>query len=82
METAKAEKRNREVEETYCNWLQVKMDAQEIAKTCTSYRRLLVVSGARDPSRTAVLRVPALRPALPWPGGGGPCDTPGRHRPT
>jgi len=39
----------------------------------TMYRRLLVVSGARDPSRTAVLRVPALRPARPWPGGGGPC---------
>ena len=44
LETAKAEKRNREVAETYCNWLPVMMEAQEIAKTLDSYHRLFVVT--------------------------------------
>ena len=44
MESIKAEKRNCELAETYFNGLAVKTKAQEIAKTCTSYRRLLVVA--------------------------------------
>ena len=44
LESAKAEKKNREVAETYFNWLEVKTKAQEIAKTRASYRRLLVVA--------------------------------------
>ena len=44
LEAAKAEKRNREMGTAYYNWLQMKMGAQEIAKTRASYRRLLVVA--------------------------------------
>ena len=59
MESAKAEKRNRELAETYFNWLAVKTKAQEIAKTHASYGRLLVVS------RGQLKRMRAVAVALP-----------------
>ena len=59
LETAKAEKRNREAAKTYYNWPQVKMEAQEIAKTRASYRRLLVVALGQ------LKRIRAVAAALP-----------------